>query len=142
MQNRTHHETEIIELTHRLIDSIVSSDWETYTQLCAEDLTAYEPEANGHLVEGMAFHKHYFDMQDASPYANVTTTLSSPSVRMIGKDAAMTQFYSSVVFFHIERYFHGKSTVWNTLKEVNDDDAVPPSSEYRRLLRSLRFFEG
>ena len=92
MQNRTHHETEIIELTHRLIDSIVSSDWETYTQLCAEDLTDYEPEANGHLVEGMAFHKHYFDMQDASPYANVTTTLSSPSVRMIGKDAAVIAY--------------------------------------------------
>jgi len=92
MQNRTHHETEIIELTHQLIESIVSSDWETYTQLCAEDLTAYEPEANGHLVEGMAFHKHYFDMQDASPYANVTTTLSSPSVRMIGKDAAVIAY--------------------------------------------------
>ena len=92
MQNRTHHETEIIELTHQLIESIVSSDWETYTKLCAEDLTAYEPEANGHLVEGMAFHKHYFDMQDASPYANVTTTLSSPSVRMIGKDAAVIAY--------------------------------------------------
>ena len=40
----------------------------------------------------MAFHKHYFDMQDASPYANVTTTLSSPSVRMIGKDAAVIAY--------------------------------------------------
>lgn len=85
-------ETEIIELTGQLVESIVHSDWETYTQLCAEDLTAYEPEANGHLVKGMAFHKHYFDMQNASPYANATTTLSSPSVRMLGEEAAVIAY--------------------------------------------------
>ncbi|MDA7492469.1 DUF4440 domain-containing protein [bacterium] len=85
-------ETEIIELTGQLVESIVHSDWETYTQLCVEDLTAYEPEANGHLVKGMAFHKHYFDMQNASPYANATTTLSSPSVRMLGEEAAVIAY--------------------------------------------------
>jgi calcium/calmodulin-dependent protein kinase (CaM kinase) II len=85
-------ETEIIELTRQLVESIVHSDWETYTQLCAEDLTAYEPEANGHLVKGMAFHQHYFDMQNASPYANATTTLSSPSVRILGEDAAVIAY--------------------------------------------------
>ena len=85
-------ETEIIELTRQLVESIVHSDWETYTQLCAEDLTAYEPEANGDLVKGMAFHQHYFDMQNASPYANATTTLSSPSVRILGEDAAVIAY--------------------------------------------------
>ena len=81
--------TEIIDLTRRLVESITHCDWQTYTDLCAEDLTAYEPEAQGYLVQGMGFHKHYFDMQDESPYANVTTTLSSPSVRMLGTDAAL-----------------------------------------------------
>jgi len=85
-------ETEIIELTHQLVESIVQSDWNTYTKLCAEDLTAYEPEANGHLVQGMGFHKHYFDMQQASPYANATTTLSSPAVRMLGENAAVIAY--------------------------------------------------
>ncbi|MCH1439115.1 MAG: DUF4440 domain-containing protein [Rubripirellula sp.] len=92
MPDSRNHETEIIELTRQLVESIVHSDWETYTQLCAEDLTAYEPEANGHLVKGMAFHKHYFDMQNASPYANATTTLSSPSVRMMGEKAAVIAY--------------------------------------------------
>ena len=92
MPDSRNHETEIIDLTRQLVESIVHSDWETYTQLCAEDLTAYEPEANGHLVKGMAFHKHYFDMQNASPYANATTTLSSPSVRMMGEKAAVIAY--------------------------------------------------
>lgn len=77
-------EQEIIELTRELIESIVNSDWQTYTRLCAEDLTAFEPEAEGHLIEGMPFHKHYFDMETSSPYAGVTTTLSCPHVRIMG----------------------------------------------------------
>ena len=48
---------EIIDLTHELIESVVSSNWETYTRLCADDLTAFEPEGVGNVIEGMAFHK-------------------------------------------------------------------------------------
>lgn len=92
MPDSKNQEAEIIELTRQLVESIVNCDWETYTKLCVEDLTAYEPEANGHLVEGMAFHQHYFDMQNASPYANATTTLSSPTVRMLGNDAAVIAY--------------------------------------------------
>jgi ketosteroid isomerase-like protein len=83
-------ESEIIELTRRLLHSITQSDWTTYSELCSEDLTAVEPEANGHLAQGMEFHKHYFDMADGSPYAGVTTTLSSPHVRLIGDVAVIT----------------------------------------------------
>ena len=82
-------EEKIIALTRELIDAVVSSDWDTYTRLCAEDLTSFEPEAEGYLVEGMPFHKHYFDMENKSPYANVTTTLSSPHVRLIGDVAVI-----------------------------------------------------
>ncbi len=92
MTDKRNHEAEIIDLTRQLVESIVDYDWATYTELCAEDLTAYEPEANGHLVKGMAFHKHYFDMQNSSPYANATTTLSSPSVRMLGENAAVIAY--------------------------------------------------
>ena len=77
-------EQEIIDLTHKLIESVVNSDWQTYTKLCADDLTAFEPEAEGYLIQGMPFHKHYFDMKGTSPYSGVTTTLSCPHVRVIG----------------------------------------------------------
>jgi calcium/calmodulin-dependent protein kinase (CaM kinase) II len=82
-------ESEIVELTRRLLAAITESDWKAYTELCAPDLTAFEPEAGKHLVEGMGFHKHYFDMADGSPYAGVTTTISSPRVRVMGDVAVI-----------------------------------------------------
>lgn len=80
---------EIIELTRRLLEAITTSDWATYTELCSDDLTALEPEADGHLVQGMGFHKHYFEMADGSPYAGVTTSISSPHVRLMGDVAVI-----------------------------------------------------
>lgn len=84
-------EIEIIDLTRRLVEAITRSDWETYIELCADDLTAIEPEAGEHLVQGMPFHRHYFDMAEKSPYANGTTTISSPHVRLMG-DAAVIAY--------------------------------------------------
>jgi len=80
---------EIIEVTRRLLDSVVASDWTTYSNLCVTDLTSFEPEAEGYLVEGMQFHKHYFDLEEQSPYSGVTTTISSPHVRVLGNVAVI-----------------------------------------------------
>ncbi len=85
----TEAESEIIERTRRLVEAITQCDWATYAEICADDLTAIEPEAEGYLVQGMAFHKHYFDMADGSPYANVTTTIASPHVRLMGDVAVI-----------------------------------------------------
>jgi ketosteroid isomerase-like protein len=82
-------QSEIVDLTRRLVEAITNSDWQTYAELCTDDLTSIEPEACGHLVQGMAFHKHYFDMAGDSPYANVTTTISSPNVRLMGEAAVI-----------------------------------------------------
>ncbi len=78
---------ELIQLTQRLLDAIVAGDWSTYDELCHSSLTAFEPEARGHLVEGMAFHRFYFDL--ASQPGEVNTTISSPHVRLVGEDAAV-----------------------------------------------------
>ncbi|KAK7575699.1 hypothetical protein V9T40_011985 [Parthenolecanium corni] len=52
---------EIIRMTEQLVDSINRGDYEAYTKICDPHLTAFEPEALGNLVEGMEFHKFYFD---------------------------------------------------------------------------------
>ena len=81
---------ELLELNHQLLDSIVDSDWETYIKLCAPDLTAFEPESGGHLVEGMDFHRFYFELGgNVGPH---NTTMSSPHVRMLGPDAAVLSY--------------------------------------------------
>ena len=53
--------TEIIEVTKTLLNSIKNGDFESYSQLCDLNLTAFEPETMGTLVEGLDFHKFYFN---------------------------------------------------------------------------------
>lgn len=57
---------EVIKITEQLLDAISSGDYETYTKLCDPQMTAFEPGALGNLVEGMDFHKFYFDNGESS----------------------------------------------------------------------------
>ncbi len=79
---------ELLELSRLLLESIETADWETYIRLCDAGLTAREPEAAGHLVEGMAFHRHYFDSHTKGPRRN--TTIASPHVRLLDDVAIIT----------------------------------------------------
>ena len=83
---------EIIELTQRLLDSISLGDWQTYTTLCDPTLTCFEPEAQGHLVEGMDFHQFYFDLQSEKAKSHVNVTIASPHVRLLGKTVAIISY--------------------------------------------------
>jgi len=82
-------EREILSLTHALLQAIAAGDWPTYATLCAEDMTCFEPEAKGHLVKGLAFHKFYFDNGNALGKTHAST-ISQPSVRVLGKTAIIT----------------------------------------------------
>jgi calcium/calmodulin-dependent protein kinase (CaM kinase) II len=81
-------ETELLELTQQLLDSIDQQDWETYTRLCDPNLTAFEPEALGHLVEGMAFHEFYFQMEPTGRPKQ--STIASPHVRIMSDCAVVS----------------------------------------------------
>lgn len=79
---------EVIALTERLLESIEAGDWATYESLCDPTLTAREPEAVGQLVEGMDFHRHYFELE-RGPHPR-QTTIASPHVRLLGDVAVVT----------------------------------------------------
>jgi calcium/calmodulin-dependent protein kinase (CaM kinase) II len=79
---------ELLQLNQRLLASISAGDWETYAALCDPSLTAYEPEARGHLVEGMDFHRFYFGLGAVEGPHN--TTMSSPHVRIMGDVAVVS----------------------------------------------------
>jgi hypothetical protein len=83
-------ESQLLDLTRQLLTSIGDRDWKTYSQLCDPSLTCFEPEAVGQLVEGMEFHKFYFDLPGGSGKRN--TTLASPHVRLLGPDAAVVSY--------------------------------------------------
>lgn len=83
---------ELIELNQRLLNSIAGGDWQTYSELCHANLTCFEPEARGHLVEGMRFHQFYFELGDSPPAVPPNTTMASPKVWMLGPDAAVIAY--------------------------------------------------
>lgn len=80
-------EQEVLELTRRLLASILEADWETYAALSDPGLTAFEPESLGHLVEGLEFHRFYFQLGGISGPHQVT--LASPCVRVLGDVAVV-----------------------------------------------------
>ena len=79
---------ELLTLTMRLLDSILQADWPTYAELCDESLTAFEPESRGQLVEGLPFHKFYFDL--GAPAGPRQATMCSPHVRVLGDVAVVS----------------------------------------------------
>ena len=54
-------EQEIIKVTEQLLSALTSGDFDTFSRLCDPKITCFEPESLGNLVEGMDFHKFYFD---------------------------------------------------------------------------------
>jgi len=82
----------LLALTRKLLESIVAGDWKTYTSLVAYDITCFEPEARGHLVEGLPFHEFYFKLGGTKPAVVPTITLASPHVRLLGEDAAVVSY--------------------------------------------------
>ncbi|XP_072292527.1 calcium/calmodulin-dependent protein kinase type II delta chain isoform X12 [Eucyclogobius newberryi] len=100
-QINTTRKQEIIKMTEQLIEAINNGDFEAYTRICDPGLTSFEPEALGNLVEGMDFHKFYFDNLLSKNSKPVHTTILNPHVHLIGEDAAciayirLTQYMDS-----------------------------------------------
>jgi calcium/calmodulin-dependent protein kinase (CaM kinase) II len=84
----TPEEVSLVQLTERLLHSISHQDWATYKELCDPSLTAFEPEACGQLVEGLAFHHWYFQLGGGS--RPTQATLCQPKVRIMGNVAVVT----------------------------------------------------
>ncbi|KAM8760737.1 calcium/calmodulin-dependent protein kinase (CaM kinase) II beta 1 isoform X35 [Acanthopagrus latus] len=89
---------EIIKITEQLIEAVNNGDFEAYAKICDPGLTSFEPEALGNLVEGMDFHRFYFENLLAKNSKPIHTTILNPHVHLIGEDAAciayirLTQF--------------------------------------------------
>ncbi|KAL0108193.1 hypothetical protein PUN28_015038 [Cardiocondyla obscurior] len=118
---------EIIKMTEQLIESINTGDFEAYTKICDPHLTAFEPEALGNLVEGMEFHKFYFDNAVLGKNCKaVNTTILNPHVHLLGEDAAciayvrLTQYMDKQGVAHTQqseesRVWHKRDNKWQNV---------------------------
>lgn len=83
-------EVELLNLSRELLHSIDSGDWNAYAALCDSSITCFEPEALGHLVTGLPFHKFYFDLPASPAKPAKQSTIASPHVRVTGDAAIVT----------------------------------------------------
>ncbi|XP_075588998.1 calcium/calmodulin-dependent protein kinase II isoform X6 [Dermatophagoides farinae] len=79
---------EVIKVTEQLLEAINTGDYDTYAKLCDPNITAFEPAALGNLVEGVDFHKFYFDNVFGKNCKSINSTILNPSVHLLGDDAA------------------------------------------------------
>jgi calcium/calmodulin-dependent protein kinase (CaM kinase) II len=85
---------EVLALNRKLLATIAAGDWPAYRELVAPDITCFEPEAKGHLVEGLPFHEFYFKLAGdaAKPATPATTTIATPVVKMLADDVALVAY--------------------------------------------------
>ncbi|XP_047675054.1 calcium/calmodulin-dependent protein kinase (CaM kinase) II beta 1 isoform X22 [Tachysurus fulvidraco] len=93
---------EIIKITEQLIEAINNGDFEAYAKICDPGLTSFEPEALGNLVEGMDFHRFYFDNLLSKNSKPIHTTILNPHVHLIGEDAAC------IAYIRLTQYVDGQ----------------------------------
>jgi len=89
---------EIIKMTEQLTQAMMAGDYESYTKLVDPQMTCFEPESCGNLIEGMEFHKFYFTNVLSKNSKTINTSILKPYVHMLGEDTAciaytrLTQF--------------------------------------------------
>ena len=83
---------EIVRVTQQLLDAISCKDFDAFSKLCDPNLTCFEPETLGNLIEGMDFHKFYFDngaqIAPGPGKHQIHTTLLNPNVHLMGEEGA------------------------------------------------------
>lgn len=143
-------EQEIIKVTEQLLSALTSGEFETFSRLCDPKITCFEPESLGNLVEGMDFHKFYFDNWKLSrsdtvvtkssvsqSRSHINTTVLHPTVHLMSDDAAciayirLTQYLdrdgtAKTVQHEETRVWHRKNGRWINVhchRSINSDKA-------------------
>ncbi|CAF3996575.1 unnamed protein product [Rotaria sp. Silwood2] len=82
--------SEITKVTEQLLQAIANSDYEMYKSLCDPKITCFEPETIGNLVEGLDFHKFYFDtvLSTKAAKPTINCTMLTPVVHALGDESA------------------------------------------------------
>ncbi|XP_048841509.1 calcium/calmodulin-dependent protein kinase type II subunit beta isoform X7 [Brienomyrus brachyistius] len=117
---------EIIKITEQLIEAVNNGDFEAYAKICDPGLTSFEPEALGNLVEGMDFHRFYFENLLSKNSKPIHTTILNPHVHLIGEDAACIAYIRLTQFVDGQgrprssqseetRVWHRRDTKWQNV---------------------------
>jgi len=88
---------EILAINQAMLDSVLRGDWNSYVSYCSDDISCFEAETNGVLVEGKAFHRFYFSDDDSSntgtsATASAQVTMVRPHLRWLSDDVVVLSY--------------------------------------------------
>lgn len=93
---------EIVKLTETLVNAVANNDFATYTSMVDPNVTCFEPETCGDMVEGLEFHKFFFDQVMAKCSKTTLVTVVRPHVHLLGDDAAVIAYVRRTQFIDKE----------------------------------------
>ena len=85
---------EILAINQAMLESVAAGNWEHYSQVCSPEISCFEAESEGHLVEGLPFHRYYFELpnQSTSAPSPVSVTMARPHLRWLSEDAVVLSY--------------------------------------------------
>ncbi len=90
----TDRDLEILAINQAMLESVAKGDWATYAQVCSDDVSCFEAENEGHLVEGLPFHHFYFDLDadNSATRSPITVTMARPHLRWLNDNAVVISY--------------------------------------------------
>lgn len=79
----------LLELNQTLLEAISANDWENYSALCDNDITCIEPDTQGHVLRGIAFHRYFFDKATPELRHDFNVLMTNAHVRRLGENSAV-----------------------------------------------------
>lgn len=92
----TARDQEILSINQAMLESVLRGDWQAYAAACSDDLSCFEAETNGLLVEGLPFHRFYFPDAANNAASNAATdaqvTMARPHLRWLSDDVVVLSY--------------------------------------------------
>ena len=87
---------EILAINQAMLESVLRGDWQSYAASCSSDVSCFEAETNGVLVEGLPFHRFYFADADngnaSNEAARAQVTMARPHLRWLSDDVVVLSY--------------------------------------------------
>jgi len=107
---------EILAVNQAMLESVLRGDWQSYAASCSADVSCFEAETNGVLVEGLPFHRFYF----GEGVSEAQVTMARPHLRWLS-DTAVALSYTRLVQRNSNGVFSTSSCCETRIWELRND---------------------
>lgn len=111
---------ELLLINQRLLDSMVSQDWNLYKHLVHPNFTCIEPETENCIYEGLELHKTFFDAK-RNPNEEQKEIVLNPCIKIYGDTAIMcykrVRQITNYETFDVRNVSFAETRVWKKNEE-------------------------